>query len=202
MMPGDQPVQLPTIHANALLAHRMINEVDFRFIVADWRHQWYWLCAGPGAPSQPGTVVCAVHTLRVKLTRRMRFNFRLAAQFAAVRPMLPKQNDAGPRSLSTICVSWARAVVVNPKLRLPVLFMVTSDKTNKPPSANDLPQASLPHSEVPAEPHEHLKQKQMEPEKFTGDIVFQRALTDWIITHRSKWCHARLPDSQQNRISP
>jgi hypothetical protein len=74
------------------------------------------------------------------------------------------------------------------------------DETKKPPSANDLLQHSLRHCEFQAEPAEHLKHKQIESEKIARDIGFQRALTDWIIKHRAKWCNARQPETQQNRI--
>ena len=75
------------------------------------------------------------------------------------------------------------------------------DETKKPPSPNDSLRDSLLHSETQAEPAELLKHKQIKSEKIALDIGFQRALTDWIITHRSKWCHARLPEPPQDPIS-
>ena len=43
------------------------------------------------------------------------------------------------------------------------------------------------YREFQAEREEILKHKWIESEKAGRDIGFERALTDWIIKHRSKW---------------
>ncbi len=47
------------------------------------------------------------------------------------------------------------------------------------------------YREFQAEREEILKHKWIESEKAGRDIGFERALTDWIIKHRSKWRKAR-----------
>ncbi|MBI5384122.1 MAG: DUF4032 domain-containing protein [Verrucomicrobia bacterium] len=47
------------------------------------------------------------------------------------------------------------------------------------------------YREFQAEREEILKHKWIESEKAGHDIGFERALTDWIIKHRSKWRKAR-----------
>ena len=39
-------------------------------------------------------------------------------------------------------------------------------------------------------------------EKAGHDIGFERALTDWIVKHRSKWRKSRQTTTQQNSTSP
>ena len=56
-----------------------------------------------------------------------------------------------------------------------------------PDSANDLVRNSSLYREFQAEREEILKHKWIESEKAGYDIGFERALTDWIIKHRSKW---------------
>jgi hypothetical protein len=58
-------------------------------------------------------------------------------------------------------------------------------------SANDLVKNSSLYREFQAEREEILKHKWLESEKAGYDIGFERALTDWIIKHRSKWRRAR-----------
>jgi hypothetical protein len=48
------------------------------------------------------------------------------------------------------------------------------------------------YREFQAEREEILKHKWIESEKAGYDIGFERALTDWILKHRSKWRKTRL----------
>jgi hypothetical protein len=57
--------------------------------------------------------------------------------------------------------------------------------------ANDLLKNSSLYREFQAEREEILKHKWIESEKAGHDIGFERALTDWIIRHRSAWRKAR-----------
>jgi hypothetical protein len=66
-----------------------------------------------------------------------------------------------------------------------------SDQTKEPASANDLLKKSSLYREFQAEREEILKHKWIESEKAGRDIGFERALTDWIIKHRSKWRKSR-----------
>jgi hypothetical protein len=59
------------------------------------------------------------------------------------------------------------------------------------PVPNDLLKNSSLYREFQAEREEILKHKWIESEKAGRDIGFERALTDWIIKHRSKWRKAR-----------
>jgi hypothetical protein len=54
-------------------------------------------------------------------------------------------------------------------------------------SGADLLQGSTLYREFQAEREEILKHKWIESEKAGHDIGFERALTDWIVRHRSKW---------------
>jgi hypothetical protein len=62
-----------------------------------------------------------------------------------------------------------------------------SDQTKEQPASSDLLKNSSLYREFQAEREEILKHKWMESEKAGRDIGFERALTDWIIKHRSKW---------------
>ena len=66
-----------------------------------------------------------------------------------------------------------------------------SDQTNEPAQPGDLLRNSSLYREFQAEREEILKHKWIESEKAGRDIGFERALTDWIIKHRSKWRRAR-----------
>ncbi|HUE36549.1 MAG TPA: DUF4032 domain-containing protein [Candidatus Acidoferrum sp.] len=57
--------------------------------------------------------------------------------------------------------------------------------------ANDLLKNSSLYREFQAEREEVLKHKWIESEKAGHDIGFERALTDWIIKHRTAWRKAR-----------
>jgi hypothetical protein len=63
----------------------------------------------------------------------------------------------------------------------------SSDASN----GNDLLKNSSLYREFQAEREEILKHKWIESEKAGYDIGFERALTDWIIKHRSKWRKSR-----------
>jgi hypothetical protein len=66
-----------------------------------------------------------------------------------------------------------------------------SEETKESLSANDLLKNSSLYREFQAEREEILKHKWIESEKAGRDIGFERALTDWIIRHRSKWRKSR-----------
>ncbi len=68
--------------------------------------------------------------------------------------------------------------------------MAMSDET-KEPTAGDLLKNSTLYREFQAEREEILKHKWIESEKAGHDIGFERALTDWIVKHRSKWRKTR-----------
>jgi hypothetical protein len=65
-------------------------------------------------------------------------------------------------------------------------------ETSKEAEMNDdwLANSSL-YREFRAEREEILRHKWIESEKAGRDIGFDRALTDWIIKHRSAWLRAR-----------
>lgn len=62
----------------------------------------------------------------------------------------------------------------------------------------DLVRKSSLYREFQAERDEILKHKWIESEKAGHDIGFERALTDWIIKHRSKWRKSRHPAVMQS----
>jgi hypothetical protein len=66
---------------------------------------------------------------------------------------------------------------------------------NQSPSNGDLLKNSSLYREFQAEREEILKHKWIESEKVGYDIGFERALTDWIIKHRSKWRRSRQAPS-------
>lgn len=65
------------------------------------------------------------------------------------------------------------------------------NEAKEPPPANDLLKNSSLYREFQAEREEILRHKWIESEKAGRDIGFERALTDWIIKHRSKWRKSR-----------
>ena len=67
---------------------------------------------------------------------------------------------------------------------------MSDDRRDQLP-ANDLLKNSSLYREFQAEREEILKHKWIESEKAGHDIGFERALTDWIVKHRSKWRKAR-----------
>ena len=66
-----------------------------------------------------------------------------------------------------------------------------SNSSQDNPGSSDLIRNSTLYREFQAEREEILKHKWIESEKAGYDIGFERALTDWIIKHRSKWRKAR-----------
>jgi len=69
---------------------------------------------------------------------------------------------------------------------------------NHAPISNgtDLVRKSSLYREFEAEKEEIMKHKWIESQKVGHDIGFERALTDWIVKHRSKWRRSRLPSGQ------
>lgn len=65
--------------------------------------------------------------------------------------------------------------------------------TNSPDASDvkELVKNSSLYREFQAERDEILKHKWIESEKAGYDIGFERALTDWILKHRSKWRKGR-----------
>ena len=66
----------------------------------------------------------------------------------------------------------------------------------KKPSDSDLLKNSSLYREFMAEREEILKHKWIESEKAGCDIGFERALTDWIVRHRTTWRKKRQATSQ------
>ncbi len=67
------------------------------------------------------------------------------------------------------------------------MFATMSNESKISPSASDLVKNSSLYREFQAEREEILRHKWIESEKAGKDIGFERALTDWIVKHRSKW---------------
>ena len=74
---------------------------------------------------------------------------------------------------------------------MPVKFVMAMSDETKEPTAGDLLKNSTLYREFQAEREEILKHKWIESEKAGHDIGFERALTDWIVKHRSKWRKTR-----------
>jgi len=66
-----------------------------------------------------------------------------------------------------------------------------SDATKDTATANDFLKNSSLYREFQAEREEILRHKWIESEKAGHDIGFERALTDWIIKHRTNWRKTR-----------
>ena len=66
-----------------------------------------------------------------------------------------------------------------------------SEETKESASAKELLKNSSLYREFQAEREEIMRHKWIESEKAGRDIGFERALTDWIIKHRSKWRKSR-----------
>ena len=62
--------------------------------------------------------------------------------------------------------------------------------------SDDFVKNSSLYQDFLAEREETLKHKWIESEKAGHDIGFERALTDWIIRHRSKWRKSRQSPSR------
>ena len=65
-------------------------------------------------------------------------------------------------------------------------------------NATDAIKSSSLYREFQAEREEILRHKWLESEKAGYDIGFERALTDWIIKHRSKWRRSRHQQNSGN----
>jgi Domain of unknown function (DUF4032) len=68
-----------------------------------------------------------------------------------------------------------------------MLATMSNDSRNASDNGNELMKNSSLYREFQAEREEILKHKWIESEKEGKDIGFERALTDWIVKHRSKW---------------
>ena len=71
-----------------------------------------------------------------------------------------------------------------------LIYSRMSDEKKDLPASDLLKNSSL-YREFQAERDEILRHKWIESEKAGHDIGFERALTDWIVKHRSKWRKAR-----------
>lgn len=80
--------------------------------------------------------------------------------------------------------------------------MVTQmpNETHEGGGGNELLKNSSLYREFLAEREEILKHKWLESEKAGYDIGFERALTDWIVKHRSRWRKWR--HQQQKATTP
>ena len=65
-------------------------------------------------------------------------------------------------------------------------------------NGRDFVKKSSLYREFEAEKEEIMKHKWIESQKAGHDIGFERALTDWIIKHRSKWRRSRQPSTSQS----
>lgn len=74
---------------------------------------------------------------------------------------------------------------------------------NTDPVGDELIRNTSLYREFQAERDEILRHKWIESEKAGYDIGFERALTDWIVHHRSKWRrsrqHPNSPDHADRR---
>ena len=66
------------------------------------------------------------------------------------------------------------------------------NQSPKTPGGDEWVKKSSLYREFLAEREEIFKHKWLESEKAGYDIGFERALTDWIFKHRSKWRKNRL----------
>jgi hypothetical protein len=66
-------------------------------------------------------------------------------------------------------------------------------------SGDHMLRSSSLYREFQAEREEILKHKWIESEKAGHDIGFERALTDWIVKHRSKWRKERQAAASQSK---
>ena len=70
---------------------------------------------------------------------------------------------------------------------------MSNDAKDCSASGNELLKNSSLYREFQAEREEILRHKWIESEKEGKDIGFERALTDWIVKHRTKWRKTRQP---------
>ncbi len=71
-------------------------------------------------------------------------------------------------------------------------------KESEVTTGDDLVKNSSLYREFQAEREEILRHKWLESEKVGFDIGFEKALTDWIVRHRSKWRKSRQAQSQSS----
>lgn len=69
--------------------------------------------------------------------------------------------------------------------------MIMSSNSSDASYGDDLLRKSSLYREFVAEREEILRHKWLESEKAGHDIGFERALTDWMVRHRSKWRRGR-----------
>lgn len=67
------------------------------------------------------------------------------------------------------------------------LETMSNDTKDSCSNGNDLLKNSSLYREFQAEREEILRHKWIESEKAGKDIGFERALTDWIVKHKTKW---------------
>jgi hypothetical protein len=79
----------------------------------------------------------------------------------------------------------------NQKTQTAIMPQILTQGSN----GHDLVRKSSLYREFEAEKEEIMKHKWIESQKAGHDIGFERALTDWIIKHRSKWRRSRQPSS-------
>jgi hypothetical protein len=71
-----------------------------------------------------------------------------------------------------------------------------SDENKDLPNGDGVLKNSSLYREFQAERDEILRHKWIESEKAGHDIGFERALTDWIVRHRTKWRKTRQTANQ------
>ena len=96
-----------------------------------------------------------------------------------------------PKRVQVYGCVWRKCCLNSAAQRNNFEFAIMSEETKEPLSANDLLKNSSLYREFQAEREEILKHKWIESEKAGRDIGFERALTDWILKHRSKWRKSR-----------
>jgi hypothetical protein len=72
-----------------------------------------------------------------------------------------------------------------------------SSQSSSSNGGTDLLKSSTLYREFIAEREEILKHKWIESEKAGYDIGFERALTEWILKHRTTWRRGRQQQSRQ-----
>jgi len=79
---------------------------------------------------------------------------------------------------------------------------MSTPKTGESSSSRDLVRNSSLYREFQAEREEILKHKCIESQKAGYDIGFERALTDWIMKHRTKWRRSRQERQPETPEAP
>ena len=73
-----------------------------------------------------------------------------------------------------------------------LLLAVMSEEMKERLADSDLLKKSSLYRQFQAEREEVLKHKWLESEKAGHDIGLERAMTDWIIKHRSQWLKGQM----------